>query len=362
MEPLPKGANFVRAKTLWEIGLHIAGNPATPYGGNRDMVITVGSGSGAAFRPWLRLATGSAILAEEVAKGGGVDLAFVNPSALLTQAYRGVGLFRAPLPVRIVAVYPSWDRFVFMVHPRTGIRSLADIKAKRYPLRVSVREDPTHSTLVLIEQAFALHGFALKDIESWGGRLVLCGGPSDVRRLAPLAPRRDRRGVRRGHQGLARRGAGRRSRADRARGRPSSKPWGDWDGARSRFRKARFPRLARDVDTLDFSGWPIYANASLPERCRLRRLRRARRARSGNSLGEGNEHHRLTDGARERHHADGRAAPSRRGALVPRARAKGLNYSRRNSHACRSRAPTCSSRTSASPPSALRPNRRAWQL
>ena len=48
MEPLPKGANFVRAKTLWEIGLHIAGNPATPYGGNRDMVIIVGSGSGAA--------------------------------------------------------------------------------------------------------------------------------------------------------------------------------------------------------------------------------------------------------------------------------------------------------------------------
>ena len=26
MEPLPRGANFVRAKTLWEIGLHIAGN------------------------------------------------------------------------------------------------------------------------------------------------------------------------------------------------------------------------------------------------------------------------------------------------------------------------------------------------
>src|SRR5215472_16539265 len=177
MESLPKGANFVRAKTLWEIGLHLAGNPATPYGGNRDMVITIGSGSGAVFRPWLRLATGSAILAERVAKGDGVDLAFVNPSALLTQAYRGVGLFRAPLP----------DRFVFMIHPRTGICSLADIKAKRYPLRVSVREDPTHSTLVLIDQAFALHGFALNDIESWGGRLLLCGGPADARRLEPLA-------------------------------------------------------------------------------------------------------------------------------------------------------------------------------
>ena len=52
MELLPRGANFIRAKTLWEIGLHIAGNPATPYGGNRDMIITVGSGSSARFRPW----------------------------------------------------------------------------------------------------------------------------------------------------------------------------------------------------------------------------------------------------------------------------------------------------------------------
>ena len=264
MELLPKGANFIRAKTLWEIGLHIAGNPATPYGGNRDMVITVGSGSGPAFRPWLRLATGSAILAEEVAQGNGVDLAFVNPSALLTQAYRGVGLFHTPLPVRIVAVYPSWDRFVFMVHPRTGIRSLADIKAKRYPLRVSVREDPTHSTHVLIDQAFALHGFALKDIESWGGRLILCGGPSDVRRLEPLS---------RGEldavfdEGIV----VWLEQALMAALAPVKLDLAEFD-ALSQFgwRKvslpqSRFPGLARDVDTIDFSGWPIYASASLAE-------------------------------------------------------------------------------------------------
>jgi len=268
MEPLPKGANFVRAKTLWEIGLHIAGNPATPYGGNRDMVITVGSGSGASFRPWLSLASGSAILAEEVAKGGGVgtgvDLAFVNPSALLTQAYRGVGLFKTPLPVRIVAVYPSWDRFVFMVHPRTGIRSLADIKAKRYPLRVSVREDPTHSTHVLIEQAFALHGFTLKDIEAWGGRLITCGGPSDVRRLEPMA---------RGEIDAVL-DEGIKVWLDEALAAglvPIELDAGEFDAmTRLGWRKvtlpkARFSRLARDVDTLDFSGWPIYANASLPE-------------------------------------------------------------------------------------------------
>src|SRR5437870_3393975 len=70
MEKLPGGANFKRAAMLWEAGLHIAGNPETPYGGNRDVCITVGSGSGEAFTPWLRLATGSAILAKAVAAGG----------------------------------------------------------------------------------------------------------------------------------------------------------------------------------------------------------------------------------------------------------------------------------------------------
>jgi TRAP-type uncharacterized transport system substrate-binding protein len=263
MEPLPKGANFVRGKTLWEIGLHIAGNPDTPYGGNRDMIITVGSGSGERFRPWLRMATGSAILAEEVAAGG-VECAFVNPSALLTQAYRGVGLFKKPLPLRVVASYPSWDRMVFAVHPRSGIRSLADIKTKRYPLRISVREDPTHSTQVLIDQAFALHGFTLQDVESWGGRLVLCGGPSDKRRLEPMA----------------------RSEID-AVFDEGIKVWlnealaaglvpielnedeftalGKLGWRRVPLPKARFPGLAKDFEQLDFSGWPIYANASLPD-------------------------------------------------------------------------------------------------
>ena len=263
MEPLPKGANFVRGKTLWEIGLHIAGNPATPYGGNRDMVITVGSGSGEQFRPWLRLATGSAILAEEVAKGG-VEAAFVNPSALLTQAYRGVGLFREPLPLRIIASYPSWDRFVFAIHPRAGIRSLHDIKAKKYPLRVSVREDPTHSTLVLIEQAFALHGFKLTDIEAWGGRLITCGGPSDVRRLDPMKRGEIDAVFDEGikvwlNEALA------------AGLVPLELDAAEFDAMgklgwrKVVLPKARFGGLAKDVATLDFSGWPIYCNASLPE-------------------------------------------------------------------------------------------------
>src|ERR1700751_6079230 len=104
---------------LWELGLHIAGNPLTPYGGNRDVCIVVGSGSGDAFRPWLRIATGSAILGHAVVKGD-VEKVFVNPSAMLTQAYRGVGLFSEKLPVRIIGSFPSWDRFVMAVHKDLG--------------------------------------------------------------------------------------------------------------------------------------------------------------------------------------------------------------------------------------------------
>ena len=50
MEPLPRGANFQRALMLWEIGLHIAGDPNTPYYGPRDMCISVGSGSNENFQ------------------------------------------------------------------------------------------------------------------------------------------------------------------------------------------------------------------------------------------------------------------------------------------------------------------------
>jgi TRAP-type uncharacterized transport system substrate-binding protein len=263
MEPLPKGANFIRAKTLWELGLHIAGNPATPYGGNRDMCITVGSGSGDRFRPWLRLATGSAILAEDVVRGD-IEMAFVNPSALLTQAYRGTGLFKTALPVRVVAVYPSWDRYVMAFHPRLGIRSIRDIKERRIPLKLSIREDHTHSTIVLIEQMLALYDFTLKDIESWGGSFQRVGPPHDERRMQAM-----RKGeidaifdegitvwlgetLKHGYHTV-----------------PLEPEILDKLVAIG-WRKvvlpvARYPELKRDEFAIDFSGWPIYTHAGLPD-------------------------------------------------------------------------------------------------
>lgn len=263
MEPLPRGANFIRAKFLWEIGLHIAGNPATPYYGNRDLCITVGSGSGESYRPWLRMSSGSPILAHAVARGD-LEMAIVNPSAMLTQAYRGKGLFSAPLPLRIVANYPSWDRFVYLLHPRTGITSLAQIKERRYPLRLSTREDTTHSTRVLIEQTFAAYGFTLADLESWGGSLQVNGGPGDKRRLDALAAGTIDAVMDEGivlwfDQALA---AGMRPITPEE---PVLKHLESLGWRRIVIPAGRYSHLRADYLCIDYSGWPLYTRASLPD-------------------------------------------------------------------------------------------------
>lgn len=53
----------------------------------------------------------------EVAKRR-VDVAFINPSAIVTMAYRGKGFYKERLPLRALAAFPSWDKMAFAV-PRS---------------------------------------------------------------------------------------------------------------------------------------------------------------------------------------------------------------------------------------------------
>jgi uncharacterized protein len=263
MTYLPKGAQFIRAKFLWEIGLHIAGDPKTPYTGNRDICISVGSGSGDAYRPWLRMSVGSPVLAHAVARGE-LEAAIVNPSALLTQAVRGNGLFDRPLPLVIVANYPSWDRFAITVHPRSGITSLADVAAKRMPLRLSTREDPTHSTRDLIDQIFAGYGFSLAEMQKWGGSLQVNGGPGDARRLEALEAGTVDAVM---DEGLALW----LEHALAAGYRPLTlEPQtfarlGELGWRRVVMPKDTYRGLDADYACIDYSGWPLYARADLPD-------------------------------------------------------------------------------------------------
>ena len=263
MEPLPRGAQFTRSKVLWEIALGVAGDPSIPYYGNRDIAIYIGNGSGEHFKPWIRLSPGSPALAHAVVNGE-LEAAFVNPSALLTQAYRGTGLFTAPLPVRIIANYPSWDRFVIGVNPKSGITSLAQIKEERRRLRVSIREDATHSTRVLLDQLLPLYGFTLGDIEAWGGSFQVNGGPGDPRRIAAL-----REGsvdvvfdegiimwlqvaLENGYTPLD---------VDE----PTLHTLEGMGWRRATLPKSRYALLDHDHVSIDYSGWPLYTRESLPD-------------------------------------------------------------------------------------------------
>ena len=262
-EPLPVGANFKRAKTLWEVVLHLAGNPDTPYYGPRDICVTVGSGSGETYKPWISMSTGSPVLAHAVARGE-LDFVFVNPSAMLTQAYRGKGLFTEPLPLRAVFSYPSWDRFVVALHPRTGLKSLAEVKDKKYPLRLSIREDVTHSTRVCIDQLLEVYGFTLQDLQSWGGSLQTNGGPGDKRRLNAIREGAVDAVIDEGitmwlHAALEQ-GFEPVQLEDHVFEHMTDLGWRrvplptSWD-----------PRLKAESDCIDYSGWPVYTRESLAD-------------------------------------------------------------------------------------------------
>jgi TRAP-type uncharacterized transport system substrate-binding protein len=188
----------------------------------------------------------------------------INPSGLLTQAYRGTGLFPTALPIRIIAVYPSLDHFVYLVHPRTGLKSLAEIKEKKFPLRLSIREDATHSTRVLVDQSLAAYGMTLKDIESWGGSFQLNGGPGDQRRLDALSAGTVDAVFDEGlplwfDEALA---AGLRPiTLDDA----AFKYLVDLGWRKYTIRPGRFKNLKEEYTCIDYSGWPLYTRASLPD-------------------------------------------------------------------------------------------------
>lgn len=194
-----------------------------------------------------------------------LDISILNPSAILTMAHRGVGLFQHPMEVATIAVLPHYDQLGFAVRQDTGLTSLDDIRDKRYPLRLSTRGSADWCTTRLVEQVLQAHGFGYADIIAWGGSVSFDQPmPNHASRLGkaqageldaifdegiqvwanqvtaaglhflPLAENRlvelEQRGFRRGT-----------------------------------IEQARYPALPADVATVDFSGWPIYTRLDAPD-------------------------------------------------------------------------------------------------
>jgi TRAP-type uncharacterized transport system substrate-binding protein len=205
---------------------------------------------------------------------GQVQLAIVNPAGPLTMAYRGAGPFKEAVPVRNVAVIPSHDAFVFAVHERTGLTSLEELRDRRYPLRVSLRGQRDHSNHFVTEQALGALGFSLADIESWGGQVRYDPGlPSGISTSGPDTTVSRLERVRRG-EADAIFDEGIRSWLPQAldqgmRALPLTETLvGKLEAMGLRrhvIRKSRYPKLPQDLLTLDFSGWPIFTNANVPD-------------------------------------------------------------------------------------------------
>lgn len=102
---------------------------------------------------------------------GRTAMALVNPSVMLTLAYRGHGPFREPQPVRAIAVIPSYDLFAFVVTPETGLTSLEDVRARNFPLKISLRGQRNHSLYPILDCVLTAAGFSLDDVLRWGGSI-----------------------------------------------------------------------------------------------------------------------------------------------------------------------------------------------
>ena len=279
MERQSGGASIARANAVAQIALGMSqdrSDPSRPY---RDVCVSVGTVDDGAFQRRLSFATGTPDLAFAVARGE-IDLAAINPSAYLTMAHRGTGPFPEPLPLRTVAVMPSWDRMAFAVSERTGISSIAELRDRKYPLRVSIRASLAHGTRFVIDQVLDAAGFALADIESWGGTLHFVSSPSEASRLE---------GMRDGtieavfDEGI--KSWGPLALQSGMRFLPLDPPaLQRLEGLGWRcgpLTASRFPTAPGDLLLPSFSGWPLFTRAALADEAAYGMARALDAARSG---------------------------------------------------------------------------------
>jgi hypothetical protein len=217
------------------------------------------------------LASDSPMGIEAVARRD-ADLAIVNPSAVLTLAYRGRGRYRSPIPVRIVTVMPQRDHLALAVNANSGLKYLEDVAEQHYPLKVSLRGERTdHSVHMVVNDVLEAAGCPLHKIQEWGGSVDYDPGIGDqmVHSGQPTRIERVRNGSRDAvfdeafytwvHDALdsdmqflsLREGTLNRLCADGYR--RSVVPKQDHNG------------LQDDVITIDFSGWAVFTHAETPD-------------------------------------------------------------------------------------------------
>ncbi|HSK31106.1 MAG TPA: TAXI family TRAP transporter solute-binding subunit [Candidatus Limnocylindria bacterium] len=216
----------------------------------------------------ISFATGSFREILAVAEGK-YSLAWVNPSVLLTMAYRGKGPFKKRLPLRTIANFPSFDVMGFAVHESTGITSLADIKRQRMPLRVSTGYLPKSdfsgsSTMFTVSAVLRAAGFSLANIRAWGGKIYSVPRPSDPRRRAAIENGTINAIFDEGIKSWGQTAIDHGFRYLPIDG-PVMKRMVALGYRSTGMSRCGFRGMEREVQTLDFSGWPMIVRADMPD-------------------------------------------------------------------------------------------------
>jgi TRAP-type uncharacterized transport system substrate-binding protein len=194
------------------------------------------------------------------------DFGFGNPVGLARMAYLGRGFYKKKIPLRAIGVFPTWDRLIFAVRQDTGIESLEDVKKQKYPLRISTRQSgKLQTTRYAVEEVLKAYGMTLGDIRRWGGKVMEAASPSSQDRKRHI-----------------------QSREADAVFDEGVKSWGPLalnsgmrflpvnDAAVRHMEKIGFPsamltrkhypKLERDIRSIDFSGWTFFCHADLPSK------------------------------------------------------------------------------------------------
>ena len=216
----------------------------------------------------LSFATGSFREINAVAEGR-FSLAWVNPSVLLTMAHRGKGPFRKRLPLRTLAVFPSYDVMGFAIHESTGITSFSQIKKQRVPLKLSTRLVTSsalreNSTMYTVAAVMRAAGFTFADLRKWGGKIHLASRPSDPARRASIKNGTVNAIFDEGIKSWARTALENGFRFLPLEGgvlkqmvalgyRPTV------------MAKSRFHGMGQDITTIDFSGWPMIVHTDMAD-------------------------------------------------------------------------------------------------
>ena len=112
---------------------------------------------------------------ERVARGE-FDIGISTPVWIGALANSGLPPYDRPHPVSSLACFPHDDRMLFGVRRETGIETFADIKAQKYPLRISTPPRATrHPAVWAAECVMREYGFDFGDIEAWAERFYWTG-------------------------------------------------------------------------------------------------------------------------------------------------------------------------------------------